>query len=87
MKKLPAYKIAAALHIPAVTLPGSPRLTLTAGELLCENHAGLQKYSGDCVEIRTRDGYVRVSGSSLELTAMNREELTVRGFVAAVEIC
>lgn len=86
MRKLPAYKIAAALRIPAHTLPASPRLTVTAGELLCENHGGLQKYSGECVEIKTRDGFTRVSGDSLELTSMNRDELTLRGYIAAVEM-
>lgn len=86
MRKIPAHRVADALRVPANVLPGSPRLTLTAGELLCENHMGLRRYGGDCVEINTRDGFVRVRGDGLELTAMNRDELILRGFFAAVEL-
>ena len=86
MRKIPARKVAETLRVPANILPGSPRFTLTAGELLCENHLGLIKYGVDCVEIKTRDGFVRVTGDGLELTAMNREELILRGFFTAVEL-
>ncbi len=50
-----------------------------------ENHAGLKTYTRSCIELKSRDGLVRVAGDELELAAMTKTEIVIRGFVVSVE--
>ena len=87
-KKTRKRPLADKLALPVEIVSGVPRTTISGGsEVLIENHVGLKVYTRQCIEVRTRDGILRVSGDDLELTAMTRTEIVVRGFVVAVENC
>lgn len=74
--------------LPAEIVPGVPRTTLSGGsKVYVENHNGLKTYTRQCIEVKTRDGILRVSGDDLELSAMTREDIVIRGFVVSVELC
>lgn len=80
--------LAEALRLPAELVPGVPRLTLSGGsELLIENHGGLQTYSHALIEVRSRNRLVQIRGQALELAAMDRMQMVVRGIIVAVELC
>ncbi|MDR0952054.1 MAG: hypothetical protein LBM18_03950 [Oscillospiraceae bacterium] len=73
------------LELPGELMPGEPRITVTGGEVCIENHAGLKTYLSDCVEVKSRDGLIRIKGDGLKLAAMTRSDIVVRGFVICVE--
>ncbi len=74
------------LSLPAEILPGVPRITMSGGsEVYIENHAGLKTYTRNCIELKSRDGIVRVAGDELELAAMTKTEMVIRGLVVSVE--
>lgn len=72
--------------LPAELMPGVPRTTMSGGsEVYVENYAGLKTYTRSCIEIKTRDGLLRIGGDELELTAMTKNEIIIRGLVVSVE--
>ena len=74
--------------LPAELMPGVPKLTLSGGsEVLIENHGGLKSYSRGLVEIRGRDMLMQIRGEDLELTAMTKTIVALRGIIVAVERC
>ena len=74
--------------LPAQVVPGVPRTTMSGGsQVLVENHAGLKTYTRQCIEVKTRDGILRVAGDELELAAMTKTDIVIRGFVVSVELC
>jgi sporulation protein YqfC len=74
--------------LPAELVPGVPKLTLSGGsEVLIENHGGLKSYSRDCIEVRGRDIVMQIRGEDLELAAMTKADIVVRGIIVAVELC
>lgn len=76
------------LSLPPELMPGVPRTTLSGGSrVYIENHGGLKTYTQNCVEVKTRDGLLRVSGDNLELLAMTPTDIVVGGLVVSVEIC
>lgn len=77
-----------AFGLPAQLLPSEPKVTLSGGsEVMIENHGGLMSYSRDCIEVRARNGFLRIRGDELELAAMTKTDIIVRGLVVAVELC
>ncbi len=77
-----------AFGLPAQVLPSRPKITVYDGsEVLVENHGGLMSYSRDCIEVRGHNGFVRIRGDELELAAMTKIDIVVRGLVVAVELC
>ena len=76
------------LDLPAELVLGVPRLTLSGGsEVLVENHGGLKSYSGGCVEVRGRNLLMQIRGEDLELVAMTKTDIIIRGIIVAVELC
>lgn len=74
--------------LPAELVPGVPKLTLSGGsEVLIENHGGLKSYSRDCIEVRGKDLSLQIHGEDLELAAMTKTELIIRGIIVSVELC
>ncbi len=74
--------------LPAELVPGVPKLTLSGGsEVLIENHEGLKSYTRDLIEVRGRNMLMQIRGEDLELTAMTRNELVIKGIIVAVELC
>ncbi|MBS7403280.1 MAG: YabP/YqfC family sporulation protein [Oscillospiraceae bacterium] len=75
------------LGLPAQLLPREPKLTVCGGEVCIENHGGLQCYTRECIEVRGRNGFLRINGDGLMLAAMTTTEIVVRGLVVSVELC
>ena len=75
-------------RLPAELVPGVPKLTLSGGsEALIENHGGLKSYSRDLIEVRGRNLLLQIHGEDLELAAMTKTELVLRGIIVAIELC
>ena len=76
------------LDLPADVLPGVPRLTMSGGsEVLVENHGGLRSYTSDLIEVRGRNMLIQIRGEDLELAAMTKTDIIIRGIIVAVELC
>lgn len=76
------------LDLPAEVVPGVPRLTLSGGsEVLVENHGGLRSYTRDLIEVRGRNMILQIRGEDLELAAMTKTDIVIRGIIVAVELC
>ena len=75
-------------RLPAELVTGVPKLTLSGGsKVLIENHGGLKSYSRDLIEVRGRDLLLQIRGQDLELAAMTKTELVLRGIIVAIELC
>lgn len=76
------------LDLPADVVPGVPRLTMSGGsEVLVENHGGLRSYTRDLIEVRGRNMILQIRGEDLELAAMTKMDIIIRGIIVAVELC
>ena len=73
--------------LPAQLLPREAKLTLCGSELLIENHGGIMTYTRECIEVRSRDGFLRIHGDELQLSAMTLTDLVIRGLIVSVELC
>ena len=75
-------------NLPAELVPGVPKLTLSGGsEVLVENHGGLRSYSRECVEVKGKKITMQIRGDDLELAAMTKAEIIIRGIIVAIELC
>lgn len=76
------------LDLPSEVVPGVPRLTMSGGsEVLVENHGGLRSYTRDLIEVRGRNMILQIRGEDLELAAMTKTDIVIRGIIVAVELC
>ncbi|MEG1242284.1 MAG: YabP/YqfC family sporulation protein [Oscillospiraceae bacterium] len=74
------------LGAPADAIKGVPRVSISGfTQVLLENHGGLVGYCRDSVEVRARNGFLRVRGQDLELAAMTKTEIIIRGIIVSVE--
>ena len=88
MKKLyaAAEELAERLQLPEDALLGAARVTVTAGKtVLVENHRGILEYSSEQLRIGTLQGQLIVNGTELTLSAMNKNDLMLRGKIVNVE--
>lgn len=84
-KRLP---ITERFGLPEELLPGAAKITLSGGShLTAENHGGLISYATDCICIRRRGGMLRIAGEDLELAAMTKTDIIIRGIIVTVELC
>lgn len=75
------------LDIPAESLTGAPRITISGGErVLVEGHRGLLEYAQDRIAAAGPGCRILIKGEGLGLVAMNRRELVVSGRLWAVEL-
>ena len=78
--------IADRLELPA-DAAGLTKLTVMGrSRALVEDHRGISLYSRECIEVKGRGGLLRIRGEGLELAAMDREALLVRGRILCVEL-
>ncbi len=54
--------------------------------LLVENHTGIRAFAGDCVELGTQEGPLRVYGVGLTLRDARPGVLIIHGHIARVEL-
>lgn len=60
-----------------VTLSGS-------GSVLVENHTGISKFCDTAITLRTSDGALTVSGTSLKILFAAENELAVEGKISSI---
>lgn len=76
------------LLLPAELIPQIPRITIHGNNsVYIENHAGIKTYTKSRIEVKIKDGVLRVEGDGLELGAMTPEEIVITGMVVSVEFC
>ena len=79
-------EIAGRLDLPAETVAGVPKLTVTGRRrALIENHRGLLQYSRDCIEVDGGRVRLRIRGANLQLVAMDRSDLLISGVILSAE--
>lgn len=79
-------EIAGRLDLPAETVAGVPKLTMTGRRrALIENHRGLLQYSRDCIEVDGGRVRLRIRGANLQLVAMDRSDLLISGVILSAE--
>lgn len=54
--------------------------------VLIENHCGVISYSAECIAIKTKCGAISVSGCSLFIHKISKEQLRIHGYVQKVEL-
>ena len=66
---------------------GLPKLEINGfSRLSVEQHRGVLEYTGEAVTVALADGRVRVTGSRLSITVMNRSFLTLTGELRGIEL-
>jgi len=79
-------RVAELTELPPETLMNIPKLTVTGCRYaVVEYHRGLASYSGECVEVVGGRMRLRLRGEGLEIVAMNRELLILRGTIFSAE--
>lgn len=68
-------------------LPLQPLVELAGDRrVLIENHRGVVQYSREKICVKVRYGTVAVSGCSLELSRMTREQLVICGRIDTISV-
>lgn len=75
------------LDLPADVLAGVPKMELTGfQQFSIEPHQGLMEYEKDRISIESDLGQILILGSGMTIQLMNRQRITIRGNLAAVEL-
>ncbi len=81
-----AERAAELLDLPPESVAGVPRLTVVGcRSAVVEQHRGLLLYSPEQIEIEGGRVRLRVRGEGLQLHAMDRDVLLIRGEIVSVE--
>ena len=68
-------------------LPGIPLIEICGcRRVLVENHQGVIAYDENEIQIRVRYGVIRISGQTLQLCRMCREQLVIMGQIDGVSL-
>ena len=85
IKELP-QSLADKLMIPPELLPGTGSVNIVGGrQALVEDHRGILEYSEERIVLALKRGKLSLTGSNLQLQAMNRGELLITGRIQNVE--
>ncbi|MGI6662313.1 MAG: sporulation protein YqfC [Bacillota bacterium] len=79
--------LAEILELPLDVSLDLPRIVIV-GELgvLIQNHRGLIQYSPDRIVVGVGEGQIAVTGESLKISEVNREDMIVRGRIKTVQM-
>ena len=78
--------LAQSLPLPPEAVGSALRVTVSGRrQVTVEYHRGLLGYTRETVEVSGGTSRLRILGSELELRAMDRETLIIRGHIAALE--
>lgn len=82
----PAERAAEILDLPVESVVGVPKLTITGCRYaVVEHHRGISLYSREQIEIEGGRIRLRIRGEDLELTAMDKSVLIIRGQIFFAE--
>lgn len=74
-------------NLGADSLPGIPLVEINGDQrVLIEHHQGVVAYGSREICVRVKYGLVSVSGSSLRLARMTREQLVICGCVEGIRL-
>ena len=80
-------KAAQFFDIPAETLPGVPKLTVTGNTAVTvENHHGIRSFSEELIELDCGKKILRLHGSGFILEKLTAAELRIRGELLYAEL-
>lgn len=64
---------------------GQPQLTLDGNlQLLVERHHGIAEYGTQRIRIASKDFTIEVQGERMQLVAMDRDSIRIRGHIVSV---
>ena len=79
------HRAAQRLDVPEGMLCGLPQMTLDGDlQLLIERHQGITEYGTQRILIASRQFTIEVSGESMYLVAMDRDNIRIRGRIQGV---
>lgn len=85
-KPSPAERASEILELPQESMSGVPKLTVTGCRYaVIEHHRGLSLYTRERIEVEGVGMRLCISGTDLELAAMDREVLILRGQIVSAE--
>ena len=79
------HRAADTFDLPGEVLLDLPRVTVTGGRVMVENHQGLMDYSGELIVVAGGKVSIKIIGDALELRAMTAEALLITGEVFHLE--
>ena len=66
--------------------PGDCRIIINSGSVEIENHRGLSELDAECICVLRRKGVLRIRGAGMEICAMNRQSLIIKGRIIGVDM-
>ena len=73
-------------ELPKDVVLGIPMLTMIGQmELIIENYRGIIEYTDILVRIHTKDGQIKVVGTSLKVDYYTNDEMKITGCIVSVE--
>ena len=80
-------EVAGRLQLPVDVLAGVPKMELLGfREFSVEPHNGLVEYERQKISIDSTLGRIVVFGQNLTIKLMNRQRITIKGFLTSVEL-
>ncbi len=80
-------KMTQAVKLSAEPIPGKSLVEILGDQaVLIENHLGIVSYHCDNIMVKTKEGYICVSGNRLCISIMSKEQLRIVGVIRNVEI-
>ena len=87
IRELPG-ELAEKIQVPGEIIPAAGIITVTAGRYaLVQDHRGIVEYSEERIVLALKRGKLNLTGSNLQLKAMNGGELIITGRIQNVEWC
>ncbi len=68
-------------------MPGNSLVEIVGDRcVLIENHCGIISYGKEAITVKTKYGWISVSGGSLCLSKMSREQIRIVGMIRNIEL-
>lgn len=80
-------KLVGTMDLPADAILDLPKITMIGtGEMLIENHKGIEKYTSTEIRVRIKGGHMVVHGRRLAVRFIDRDDLKLEGVITSVEV-
>jgi sporulation protein YqfC len=80
-------KLTAALDLPADVVLDLPRITVIGNsEMLIEKHKGIERYTPEEIQLRVKDGVIRVYGRKLAVRFIEKDDIKIEGSIFTIEM-
>lgn len=79
-------KLIETLDLPQDLFLGVPDISLTGNkEVYISNHRGILSYGEEEMLILAKEFQIRICGKKLNIVSYSKEDLTIQGYISAVE--